>query len=253
MKQITFLFLVVSLISCTNQSKNNEATIPEVKDTLQKEVVEKENATTTKKIVKVNFEKNKELLDIILLLPKESFSSWDWEIADRMKWYNEIKENNYYIDSDSQFFTQNYLEPNQAEFQIVDGSWSINIYKTNENSYIVITDDKVGDGNELHIYEFKSNQLKKYSDENTLFSNYKEQIKNKNNTTNCTEKFDELEGPIFVFDFSKENQIEIESSWFITKEEYADCFLANAIRYHFNPQTKKFDIEKAYWKAKKVE
>lgn len=253
MKQISILFLALALISCTNQNKNDKEIISELKDTIKTETAVDTNKVDSKNKVEVDFEKNKDLLNIILLLPKESFSSWGWELEDRKKWYNEIKTNNYYIDTDPQFFTQQYLEPHQAGFTIVDGSWSINIYKTTENSYIVITDDKVGDGNELNIYEVKSNKLKKFSDENTLFSNYKELLKNKNNQANCIEKFEELEDPIFTFDFSIKNKIEIESSWVITKEEYGDCFTANAILYNFNPKTKKFEIEKTYWKAKKQE
>ena len=114
------------------------------------------------------------------------------KLNDRIKWYNEIKKNNYYVDNNPDYFNKRYFEPNKAGFTIVDGFWSINIYKTVENSYIVITDDIVGDGNSLNFFEVKSNEIKKYLDEETIFSDFKEQLKKKENTVNCVEKFEEL-------------------------------------------------------------
>ena len=40
----------------------------------------------------ITYKENKELLDIILLLPDSTFSSWEWKLKDRIKWYNEIKK-----------------------------------------------------------------------------------------------------------------------------------------------------------------
>ncbi|SEP58632.1 type 2 periplasmic-binding domain-containing protein [Flavobacterium urocaniciphilum] len=250
MNQLSILLLTLISISCTNQTKKDSTNTAVLKDPIKKETVDKSEKTNPKNKVYVEFEKNKDLLDIILLLPKESFSSWEWNVEDRKKWYNEIKINNYYIDNDPLFFNQKYLEPYQAAFTIVDGSWSINLYKTFDNSYIVITCDVTGDGKELNFYEFKSNKLKKYSDEISMFSNFRELVKNKDNQNNCTEQFEEIEYPFFEYNFTNKNKIEIESSWYITKEEFGDCFNANAIIYNFNPQTKKFEIEKTYWKAK---
>jgi len=56
-----------------------------------------------------------------LLLPDSAFSSWEWKLNDRMKWYKEIKENNFYIDKDPDYFNQSYFEPSKAGFTIVDG------------------------------------------------------------------------------------------------------------------------------------
>jgi len=62
-----------------------------------------------------------------------------------------------------------------------------------------------------------------------------------------------LNDPIFQFDFTNKNKVEIESSWYLTKDAYENCFVGNSIIYNFNPKTKKFEIEKIYWKAKKKE
>ena len=251
MKQLLVLFSVVTIISCNKQTQNEIATNSEVKDTIQTDSVKTEEKIASKNKIEVDFAKNKDLLDIILLLPDTAFSSWEWTLEDRIKWYNEIKMNNFYIDDEPNFFNQKYLEPNSAGFSIVDGSWSINIYKTAENSYIVITDDITGDGNALNFYEVKANKIKEYLNEKILFSDFRELLKMKNTRENCIEKFEELNDPIFEYDFTDENKIEIESSWYLLQKEYSNCLIGNAILYNFNPKTKKFDLEKIYWKEKK--
>lgn len=251
MKQLLIILFTLTIVSCKNKTLNAVSKTSNSKDTLKTELLKKNEKSNSINKIDVDFKKNKDLLDIILLLPDSAFSSWEWKLEDRIKWYNEIKENGYYTDNNPDYFNQKYFEPNKAGFSIVDGFWSINIYRTSESSYIVITDDIVGDGNTLNIYEVKSNELRNYSDEEELFSNFKELLKKKEHTENCAEKFEEMNDPIFEFDFTKKNTIEIESSWYLTKEDYENCLIGNAILYNFNPKTKKFEIEKIYWKAKK--
>lgn len=247
MKQLLFILLTLTILSCENKTPNSVPKRSKLKDTLkvEKTVI---NSNSNNKIV-IDFENNKDLLNIILLLPNEAFQSWEWKNKDRIKWYNEIKKHNFYVDDTPEYFNQSYFEPYKAGFTIVDGFWSINIYKTAENSFIVITNDMVGDGNSLHFYEVKSSTIKKYSDEKTIFSDYTEQLKRKN-TENCEGNFEELNDPIFTFDFSSKNKVEIESAWYLKKENYENCLIGNAIVYQFDPKTKKFEVEKIYWKKK---
>lgn len=249
MKQL-LIILTLTIISCKNKNQETISTTSKPKDTVKVENLENNQKTDSINIVAIDFEKNKDLLDIILLLPDSAFPSWEWKSEDRIKWYNEIKENDFYTDDNPDYFNQKYFAPNKAGFSIVDGFWSINIYKTIENSYIVITDDIVGDGNNLNFYEVKSNVLKQYLDEKTIFSDFKEQMKKKENNKNCEDKFEELNDPIFEFDFANKNKIEIESSWYLIKEEYENCLIGNALLYNFNPESKKFELEKVYWKSK---
>lgn len=253
MKQLIFIIFTLTILSCKNKTQNAVSTTSKLDDTLKLEKSENiQNPNSINKVA-IDYKINKDLLDIILLIPDSAFSNWEWKLNDRIKWYNEIKENNFYIDDNPDYFNQTYFEPNKAGFTIVDGFWSINIYKTVENSYIVITNDIVGDGNSLNFFEVKSNKIKKYLDEKTIFLNLKEQLKKKENTENCTEKFEELNDPIFYFDLTSKNKVEIESSWYLTKENYENCLIGNAIVYNFDPETKIFEIEKIYWKAKKSE
>ena len=234
-------------------SNSNDENALTIEDTLSPEKIENTNPSNSINKVAINYNKNKDLLDIILLLPDSAFPSWEWTLNDRMKWYNEIKENDYYVDDNPDYFNQSYFEPNKAGFTVVDGFWSINIYKTVENSFIVITNDIVGGGNFLNIYEVKSNTITKQLDEKSIFSDYIKQLKKKENTENCYEIFEELNDPIFEIDLTNKNKVEIESSWYLTKKEYEKCLIGNAIIYIFNPNTKMFEIEKIYWKTKKKE
>ncbi|MND95489.1 hypothetical protein D3C80_877450 [compost metagenome] len=136
---------------------------------------------------------------------------------------------------------------------IVDGFWSINLYHAADGSTIVITDDHVGDGHTLNFYEVRSNKLKAYMDGESKLSGFRETLKKTDPVEPCSEKFEALEDPIFEYDFSKNDKIEIESSWYLVQESYGNCLNGNAIQYRFNPQTKKFDIEKIYWKPKQSE
>jgi len=201
--------------------------------------------------IEVNYVLNKELLDIILLMPDSAFSTWDWKIEDRKKWYNEIKSNNFWIDKDTMFFNQIYFRPNTACFQIVDGSWTISTYKTFDNSFIVITNDIAGDGNTINIFEVKNNKIIESLSFESLFGDYRKQIKLDNLPQECDKKFIDLDDPIFTYDFSDKNIVEIESSWYLTKEEFKDCLKGNSILYKFNSKTRKFEIDRIYWKPKK--
>ena len=250
MKEIFFILLLFVLNACDSKINNSNSSNLELSDSISIEKQENVKNSNVETKIRIDFTENKNLLDIIILLPNNAFPSWEWKLDDRIKWYNQIKENNYYIDDNPDYFNQQYFEPDKAGFSIVDGFWSIKIYKTTENSFIVITNDIVGDGNSLNFYEVKSNRIKEYLDEKNIFSDFREQLKRKENSINCTEEFDELNDPIFNYNFIN-NKVEIESSWYLTKENYENCLIGNSIIYIFNPKTKKFDIEKTYWKTKK--
>lgn len=251
MRKFLIVIFTLTILSCKNRAQNNNSTTSKSNDTIKVENSEDKKQSNSTNKVTVNFKQNEDLLNIILLLPDSAFSSWEWKLEERVRWYNEIKENNSYTDDNPDYFTQKYFSPNKAGFSIVDGFWSINIYKTLENSYIVITDDIVGDGHSLNFYEVKFEGIEKYLDEKIIFSDFKEMLKKKETDDNCEEKFEEMNDPIFEYDFSNKNKIEIESSWYLTKEDYDNCLIGNAIVYNFNPKNKRFEFEKVYWKPKK--
>jgi hypothetical protein len=259
-KPLTFFFILFALISIlgacgyptARKTGDNSVGIPQ-NDSVKSGSIDRVGNIAIKDKVSINFTQHKTLLDLILLLPDDAFSSWEWKPEDRLKWYNEIKANNFYSDVTSRFSKQSYFEPDRAGFTIVDGFWSINLYHATDGSIVVITDDHVGDGHTLNFYEVRSNKLKEYKEGESMLSGFRETLKKTDPVEHCSEKFEELEDPIFDYDFSKNDKIEIESSWHLVEESYENCLNGNAIQYRFNPQTKKFDIEKIYWKPKQRE
>jgi len=247
MKRITILMLSLLILSCGEQTSDKAQVTTETVDPSEAEHTEQQPALQK---VTIDFEQHKDILDIILLLPDTSFSTWEWKSHDRISWYNEIKEHGYYTDDDPNYFNQEYFEPTRAGYTIVDGSWSIHIYRTAENSFIVITDDVVGDGNTLNFYEVVSNKIIEHTDSKKLFSGFRELLKHGNTTGNCDETYELLNDPMFEYDFSKENKIDIDGSWYFSEEEHINCLTGNTITYAFNPQEKKFHVERIYWKPK---
>ena len=206
--------------------------------------------------IELNYVSNKELLDIIMLLPDSAFRYW-WfdDIEVRKKWYNEIKSNDFWTAEDTTLFNLYFLQPNKLMFRVVDGNWAIYLYKTSDNSFIVITNEGVGDGNTINIFEVKDNKIVKIFSFEDVFGSYTEQLKFDNLSQACNQKLTDVDFEdyfwLFQFSFSDET-VEINSSWLIdNKTEFEDCLKGNIIEYKFNPETKKFDIEKIYWKSKK--
>lgn len=262
MKKVIYLIVVLTILSCENKKQNSFSSNSNRKNvSTTEDTYVAENSDTSSAIIQVpiDYNKHKDLLDIILLIPDSAFTSWEWSLNDRIQWYNEIKDNDFYTDDDPDYFNLSYFDPNKAGFTIVDGFWSINIYKTAENSFVVITNDIAQGYNSLNFYEVKSNTIKKYLDEKTLFSDYIELLKKKENIENCHEIFKELDYPIFDIDLTSQNKVEIKAHYWdinsghLIRKEYENCLNGNTIIYHFNPNTKLFDVEKIYWKSKEKE
>lgn len=244
---LKILLLLFAAFSVSCNTKTSEDTSPE---SLEQYAQTEEKTTEDSLNVLVDFEKNKLLLDIILLLPEQAFDSWTWKPEDRKSWYNEIKKNDFFVDYDLLFFNLIYLEPYKARFQIVDGTWSINLYAANDKSYIVVTDDVVGDGHDLNFFEYKSGKLTSIDSKNSVLVDYLSYIKKPTDAGNGCGDLDEPDYIYFNYDFSNQNTVEIESSWYFTQQEYGNCLNGNALICRFNPDTKSFDLDKVYWKPK---
>ncbi|MTG96789.1 MULTISPECIES: hypothetical protein [Myroides] len=202
------------------------------------------------KQIDIDFDKHKDILDMILLLPDTVFTTWGWDIAERQSWYNEIKKNNYYIDDDPLYFNQSYFEPHTAGFSIIDGYWTITIYRATDQSIYIVTDDVVGDSNSIHILEVKENEIVNSYTQEEVFGNFENLVTLPNINSDCLDKIQGAELSIYDVNLDDKQIIEFESSWYHTKDEYQYCLKGNTIQYRFNPDTKQFDIQKIYWKPK---
>jgi hypothetical protein len=75
MKKLLIILLTLTIISCKNKSQETISESSNQKDTIKTKPLN--NTPNSKPKIKVDFEKNKDLLDIILLLPNSAFESWD--------------------------------------------------------------------------------------------------------------------------------------------------------------------------------
>jgi len=201
--------------------------------------------------IEIDYASNRNLLSAVLLFPDSMFPLGGWKLECKKEWYNEVKSNNFWIAKDSHFFNQWCLNPSSICFSIIDGSWVVSLYETTDNSFIVFSHEIIGDGNYINIVETRENEIVEILSFESLFGNFSEQIKQSNFSQECTQKLIDIEFEhyfwLFDFFFSGEQTAKISSAWFVAKDEFKDCLKGNTVLYKFNPETKKFEIEKIYW------
>ena len=199
--------------------------------------------------IEIDYASNKDLLNIFLRLP-DSVAPLGWKFEDRKEWYNDVKSNNFWITNDIDHINQWCLKPNRICFVIMESSWSISLYKTSDNSFIVISHEQTASSNSISIFEVKNNKIIENLSFEHLFGDFIEQL-DINFSQKCDEKFNEIKDQFhfdwFSFDFSDENVVEVHS-WTTTKDGFEDCLKGNTFLYKFNPKRKKFEIEKIYWR-----
>ncbi|MVO10688.1 hypothetical protein GOQ30_16050 [Flavobacterium sp. TP390] len=244
MKVLQLIFILILGVSCRENLRDNLNVKKESNDTIS--LVKKKSEDSINQKIALDFNKHKDLLDIILLLPDSSFSSWEWKLEDRKKWYNEIKSNNFYIDNDPLYFNQKFFESTKAGFSIVDGFWTITLFKADDDSYVVVLNDKVGDGNNVTFYEVKNNAIEESISNKAIFTNFTDAFKStKKGNGNCIDLFEEMNYPVYDFTIGETIQIIILDSFI---EEYGkDCLLGNTQIYYFNSSTKQFELQKIDW------
>lgn len=248
----TFFFLFLILISC----KKNESEHVEIKktiDTLKAKTGSKKEAiaigTEAEKFadtVWINYEDNKILLEILQKIPDKSMGTWEWSKEERKEMVKSISKNNYYIDTTKNFNDIKYIKPNTIETQVIDGYWTMSIYKIKDNNYIVITNDITGDGKDLIAYEYKERELIDI-DIDKFFENIPTNLLKQNDEKNCT---DLLEDGLLIFDFDfRSRQFVTISSETLNEDENGNCLKGNSLNYKFIPQEKTFELESINWRT----
>lgn len=245
MKKLFMLLIIAfALQSCENKTQKKSKEIKEQNITANSSN-NSANVENQDKL-KIKYSDHKNLLDILTKLPEYTMESWKWSEKDRIDFVKFIQKNDYTFNSSSHFSKFSLIGPNTIGIQIVDGYWTLAIYKIQANNYIVITDDVVGDGNSLLAFEYKDGKLNDVGfdnlfDENffsSLLINYKDE---------CEDLLeDNLIG--FEYDFSHTTNLTISNSHYLKKDEHQNCLKGNTMKYKFNPKTKKFDLTAINWK-----
>ena len=246
MKHVLFTLLGSSiLLSCTNNASSVKA-IETDTSTLQVSVVDYvedyDNPATVQEgdTIKINYQQNKDLLEILKIIPDKSMESWEWDKADRTNMVEDVKSYNYFIDTDKSYNNIVTIKPHFIKIQVVDGTWIMAIYPIGIEHFMVVTDDMVGGGNDLSFYEFKRGKLteiEKTPFETSLINDF---LGDKDNKECVRLLEDNL--LFFKYDFEHKDRITIKS--FL--EEDTHCLKWKTLIYRFNPEKKIFELDKGF-------
>eukprot|EP01133_Synstelium_polycarpum_P011169 gene11169-13009_t len=217
MKNIFYpvIFLTI-LVACRNQEQKTV----QVKDSLpdktkKQEIPDRHKFSDT---LKINYAAHKELLNILTLLPDSAMASWEWHQKDREKFVHFIAQNNYTVDTTEMYMTIKEIKPNTFKIQVVDGLWSLSVYKVKPENYI------------------------------DLFGDYFSKLLYNEKDTTCKELIRE-EQITFNYNFSDRNRVHIASS--SLKEKVAGkCLKGNTMQFEFNPLNKNFKLAEIRWTNK---
>lgn len=236
-------------ITLSENEKNNVDLIKQIEAEKKKDFTStktsNEDSSKYSDTITVNYKNNKKILDILTLFPETNMGSWDWSQKERIDLVNEIKENNFFVDTDPIFLNIKYVKPNTMGLSVIDGFWTLSVYDIDLNTKLVITNDIVGDGKFISTYQLKNNVLKPLNSKDILNIEFNKLLKN--NSQECKDLLDE-ESSFFDYDFSNPEYIEI-SSWSINKEEN-NCFNGNKITLKLNQLKGKFETSNIIWKEK---
>ncbi|MCG8749286.1 hypothetical protein [Tenacibaculum finnmarkense] len=251
-KTIILLILAIGFYSCNSKVKSNNSE----KNIQNEKIIPTEKLSEIKKEIKfsdtinINFNENKTLLNILKILPETTMESWEWSKKDREKTVDYIEKNNFIIDTTEMYNNIKYIKPNTIGIQVVDGFWTLSIYDFGKKNYFIVTNDIVGDGNDIQTFNFSNNELKPLKMVN-WFGEFEYDLLLNSDSTKCLELLKENENT-YEYDFSDKNIITI-SSWLISKKESETCLKGNSIKYKLNKENRTFDIIDTYWKDNKNE
>jgi len=235
--KIKYALLLVMLCSCVQNTKVKSKKLNDVNSTVE---VKKE--TVFSDTIAIDYRKYKTLFTVLKQLPETTMKSWEWSKEDRVKTVAFIKKNNYFIYGTEMYHNIKYFKPNTIGIQVVDGVWTLSIYEFNKNNYFIVTNEIVGDGNDIHIFNFINNKITPLKMIN-WFGNSKYELL-LNNSQNCIELLEDNQLS-YDYDFSDKDIVEISTK--LNRENSEHCFKGNTIKYMFNKQNNTIDIVAVYW------
>ncbi|TKC65436.1 hypothetical protein FBD94_02465 [Pedobacter hiemivivus] len=247
---LSFLILLASCNSAETAQQGEKS--DSVHNTIDSAAVASDTLQRTKarakysEVIKIDYQKNREILGILPLLPDSALATWEWKKEEREEMLRSLAANNQFTDTIQTYTAINKLTPNYIEINVVDGNWTASLYKLAENHYIVITNDMVGDGNDINAFEVKGQQIQAISVDN-LIGAKPGNLLLKNNSEKCKSVISEEEMGMFTYDLSDPSIISV-SCYYVNKKENSDCFYGNEVFLKFNKDLKRFDFVKTGWR-----
>src|SRR5690606_37076269 len=146
------LFASCKKAETTKQITNPEIVVPKKESNEKIISIEKKSKKKNYDTIPINYSANIQILEILKAIPNECMGSWEWTMEDRVKSVDFISKNNFLVDSTKMYNDIKYLKHNTMGIQVVDGFWTLSIYELDNNRHIVITNDIVGDGNDIKAF-----------------------------------------------------------------------------------------------------
>lgn len=248
MRNIILLILATSfsLQSCQNGSEKKTTETKLITNSTKKDSLQVDTPIESEDTLKIKYSEHKNLLDILTKLPEHTMASWKWSESERIQFVKFIQENNFTFSASPSFLKFSLIGANSIGIQVVDGYWTLAIYKIKPTNYIVVTDDMVGDGNDIQAFEYKDGKLIEM-DYMHLFDDMFLSHLLIHNNEECEDLLeDNLIG--FEYDFTHTTYLTISNSHYLKENEHQNCLKGNTLNYKFNPLTKKFDLKAITWK-----
>lgn len=234
-----YLLLLIILNSCIQNAKKESTNLKTSNIT-----TEIDQDLSYRDTIAIDYSKHEKLLTVLKLLPESTMNSWEWSKKDREKTVECIEQNNFIIDSTKLYHNINYIKPNTMCIQVVDGLWTLSLYEFQKNHYFIVTNDIVGDGNDVQTFNFINNEIVPLKMIN-WFDGAGYKLLKQNDVNECHQVIED-NFLSFNYDFSHKSEIKI-SSW-LTQNDSEGCLKGNTIKYKLNKQTKTFDVVDIYWK-----
>jgi hypothetical protein len=195
------------------------------------------------KRIGIDYQGNKAILDVLLLLPDNAMTSWSWTLKERKVLVDSVRKYNHYTDT-TPYNNIRAVKSHYLDLQVVDGTWSVARYDINEKDFIVIANTIIGDGNFIKVFEYANGKLRSLKREAVIGAEpvlLRSLLKKDN--AECRAALASAWG-YSNYDFSDKNKL-IITARSLTKKKDASCFRDNRMTFVFNPALKKFEVEKA--------
>lgn len=195
------------------------------------------------KTIEIVYQSNKDILKVLPLLPDSTMGSWEWTKKERQEFVQSVQANDQFIDTTANYNNIQQVKPHYFLTQVVDGVWSVTLYEIKKNHFIVITDDIVGDGNDIMAFDWENGSLAPIPLENLLGRNYPELLLSSASNA-CKDLLEE--NAMLSYNLDVINKLTI-SSPMLNKKDHGSCCKGNTMYFTFNPKLKKFDLYKITW------
>jgi hypothetical protein len=200
--------------------------------------------------------KNKEeqfLLKVLTMLPDSAMgTSWKWSIQERKQIVDEGIKRGYLINDSECCHRKKIKSKHNFFISVVDGSWEMSLFKISEGDFIILADERVGDGDGLYAFELNGDNLTSLPISEIIPQTIRLFYKSPLSTSDEEEiSFYEERGNESVFLEYSFLQDKIVVSQYLGKDDvqktHNKVYNGNRLNLNFNERTKRFDVGKIYW------